>query len=90
MKSLSALTLSAALAASLLLGGCASDQMKKDIADAKAMAESAQASADRAQKAAADGTARADAAASQAAAAQACCTANTERVDRMFRKAMSK
>ena len=54
MKSLSALTLSATLAASLLLGGCASDQMKKDIADAKAMAESAQASADRAQKAAAE------------------------------------
>jgi outer membrane murein-binding lipoprotein Lpp len=90
MKRLSVLTLSAAMTATLLLSGCATDQMKKDIADAKAMAQQAQVAADRAQKSADDAAAKADAAASAANSAQSCCNANTERLDRMFRKAMTK
>jgi outer membrane murein-binding lipoprotein Lpp len=97
MKRFSVLFLSASLTTALLLSGCASDQMKQDIADAKSMAEQAQASADRAQQSAdaaaakADSaTARADAAASAADAAQSCCNDNRERIDRMFRKSMYK
>jgi outer membrane murein-binding lipoprotein Lpp len=90
MKRLSVLTLSAAMSATLLLAGCASDQMKKDIADAKGMAQQAQAAADRAQRTADEAAAKADAAASAANSAQSCCNTNTERLDRMFRKAMSK
>jgi hypothetical protein len=82
--------LSAALAVAALLSGCATDQMKKDIADAKAMAEQAQSSADRAQSTADAASARADAAMNAARDAQACCDANAEKIDRMFRKAMTK
>lgn len=73
----------AVLAASTLLSGCATDQMKKDIADAQAMAEEANAKAEAA-------AAKADMAMDTAQDAQACCNANSERVDRMFRKAMMK
>jgi outer membrane murein-binding lipoprotein Lpp len=83
MKRFSTILVSASMAAALLLSGCASDQMKKDISDARSMAEQAQASADRAQRSA-------DAAASAASAAQSCCDENKTRVDRAFRKAMNK
>jgi hypothetical protein len=88
MKRTIALTAAVALAA--LLSGCATDQMKKDIADAKAAADQAQATADRAQSTADAAGARADAAMDAARDAQACCDANSEKIDRMFRKAMTK
>ena len=80
----------AVLAASTLLSGCATEQMKQDIADAKAMAEQAQASAEQAQSSADAAASKADMAMDAARSAQACCDANSERVDRMFRKAMMK
>ena len=80
-----------------LLSGCASDQIKQDIAEARAMAEeakaaaaAAQSSADAAAAKADDAAARADRAQSSADAAQACCDANGEKIDRMFRKALMK
>jgi uncharacterized lipoprotein YajG len=86
-----------AAAAILLLSGCATDQMKQDIAEARALAEEAKAAAAAAQSSADTAAAKADAAAAKAElahgsadAAQACCDANKERVDRMFRKAMMK
>jgi len=90
MKRFSVLLLSASMTAALLLSGCASDQMKKDIADAKAMAGQAQTTAERAQQSADAAAAKADAAANAANAAQSCCNDNRERIDRMFRKAMRK
>ena len=83
MNRISAFSIAAALAASTLLSGCATDQMKQDIAEARTMAENAQNSADSA-------NAKADAAMDAAQAAQACCNANSEKIDRMFRKAMTK
>ena len=80
----------AILAASTLLSGCATEQMKQDIADAKAMAEQAQATAEQAQSSADAAASKADMAMDAARGAQACCDANSERVDRMFRKAMMK
>ena len=74
----------------LLFSGCATDQMKKDIADAKAMAEQAQSSADAASAKAASAESKADMAMDAAQNAQSCCDANAERLDRMFRKAMTK
>lgn len=71
------------LAASILLSGCASDQMKKDIAEARAIAVEANTKADAA-------AAKADQAMDAAQDAQACCNANSEKLDRMFRKAMMK
>lgn len=98
------LMMSAALAAAFLLSGCAGDQLKKDVAELRAMTEKAQASADRAQTSADAAKAEAGKAAAKADAAedtadmaldearesQACCSANSEKVDRMFRKAMMK
>lgn len=85
------------LAAAALLSGCATDQMKKDIAEAKAMASEAKAEAARAQSSADAASSQAQAADAKAqsamdaaADAQACCNANGERIDRMFRKAMMK
>jgi hypothetical protein len=83
MKRYSALSFASALAVTVMLSGCATDQMKKDIADTRAMAEQAQSSADQAQS-------TADAAMRSASEAQACCDANSEKIDRMFRKAMTK
>jgi len=83
MKRTAVLAAAAVLAASTLLSGCATDQMKQDIAAAKAMAEEANAKADAA-------SAKADMAMDTAQGAQACCDANSEKVDRMFRKAMMK
>ena len=80
----------AVLAASTLLSGCATEQMKQDIAEAKAMAEQAQADAGQAQSSADAAASQADMAMDAARGAQACCDANSERVDRMFRKAMMK
>lgn len=84
-------------AALLLLSGCATDQMKQDIAEARALAEEAKAAAAAAQSSADAAAAKADAAAaradqaqSSADAAQSCCNANGEKIDRMFRKAMMK
>jgi predicted small secreted protein len=76
MKRIKVVAAAAVLAASTLLSGCATDQMKQDIADAKAMAEEANAKADAAMNAAQD--------------AQSCCNANSEKLDRMFHKAMMK
>ncbi len=73
----------AVLAASTLLSGCATDQMKEDIAEARAMAEEANTKADAA-------SAKADMAMDTAQDSQACCNANSEKLDRMFRKAMMK
>lgn len=80
----------AVLAASTLLAGCASEQTKQDIADAKAMAAEAKAAAEQAQSSADAAASQADMAMDAARGAQACCDANSERVDRMFRKAMMK
>ena len=83
MKRVTIVAAAAVLAASTLLSGCATDQMKQDIADAKAMAEEANAKADAA-------SAKADSAMNAAQDAQSCCNANSEKLDRMFRKAMMK
>ena len=83
MKRTAVVAAAAVLAASTLLSGCATDQMKQDIAAAKALAEEANAKADAA-------SAKADMAMDAAQDAQACCNANAEKVDRMFRKAMMK
>lgn len=80
----------AILAASTLLSGCATEQMKQDIADAKSMAAEAKAAADSAQSSADSAAAKADQAIDASRGAQSCCDANSERVDRMFRKAMMK
>jgi hypothetical protein len=104
MKSNKLLPFAAVAALALMLGGCASDQLKKDVADAKASAEQAQAAADKAQKSADAAKARADAADARALAAEnraetalesarganMCCIGNSEKIDRMFRKAMTK
>ena len=78
------------LVASTMLSGCASEQTKQDIADAKAMAAEAKAAAEQAQGTADAAASKADMAMDAARGAQACCDANSERVDRMFRKAMMK
>ena len=87
----------AAAAALMLLSGCATDQMKQDIAEARTMAEEAKAAAAAAQSSADAAAAKADVADSKAVqaqstanAAQRCCNANGEKIDRMFRKAMMK
>lgn len=80
----------AVLAGSTLLSGCATEQMKQDVADAKTMAAQAQADAERAQRSADAAASTADMALDAARGAKACCDANSERVDRMFRKAMMK
>lgn len=73
----------AVLATSTLLSGCATDQMKEDIAEARAIAEEANSKADAA-------AAKADMAMDTAQDAQACCSTNSEKLDRMFHKAMMK
>jgi uncharacterized protein YceK len=83
MKRIAVVAAAAVLATTTLLSGCATDQMKKDIADAKALAEEANAKADAA-------AAKADSAMNAAQDAQACCNANSEKLDRMFHKAMMK
>ena len=83
MKRTTVIAAAAVLAAPTLFSGCASDQMKKDIAEVRAMAEEANAKADAA-------AAKADMAMDTAQDAQACCNNNSEKVDRMFRKAMMK
>jgi hypothetical protein len=83
MKRTAVIAAAAVLAASTLLSGCATDQMKTDIAEARAVADEANAKADAA-------AAKADMAMDTAQEAQACCNANSEKVDRMFRKAMMK
>ena len=90
MRKIATLPLAAVLAASGLLFGCATDELKREIAEARSLAEQAQETADRAQKAANESNAKADRAMNAARNAQACCDANSERVDRMFRKAMMK
>jgi hypothetical protein len=80
----------AVLAASTLISGCATEQMKQDVADAKTMAAEAKAAAEQAQSSADSAASQADMAMDAARGAQACCDANSERVDRMFRKAMMK
>jgi uncharacterized protein YceK len=94
MKKIALTTL---IAATVLLSGCATDQMKQDIADAKAMAAEAKAAAAAAQSSADAANAKAMAADNKAQSAmdaagdaQACCNANGEKIDRMFRKAMMK
>jgi uncharacterized protein YceK len=90
MKRTIALPFAAALTLTALLSGCATDQMKKDIADAKASAEQAQITADAANAKASSAENKADMAMDAARGAQACCDANAEKIDRMFRKAMTK
>jgi len=68
--------LAVAVLAATLLSGCATEQMKQDIAEARALAEEANIKADRALSNSED--------------AQACCRDNSEKLDRMFRKAMMK
>jgi outer membrane murein-binding lipoprotein Lpp len=80
----------ATVLAATLLSGCATDQMKKDIADAKSAAAAAQQSADAAAATADAADSKADRALSAAQEAQACCDANSEKIDRMFHKAMMK
>jgi predicted small secreted protein len=83
MKRTAVIAAAAVLAASTLLSGCATDQMKQDIAEARAVADEANAKADAA-------AAKADMAMDTAQEAQSCCNANSEKIDRMFRKAMMK
>lgn len=91
------LTLAFVLTATALVSGCATDELKKELADVRAQAEQANAAATAAQRSAdaaankADAAqARADEALSTANEAKACCEANSEKIDRMFRKAMMK
>jgi uncharacterized protein YceK len=94
-----------ALATTMLaLSGCASDQLKKDIAETRTLAQQAQNNAQQAQNSADKANARAEAAEARAAAAESraetalesarganmCCIGNTDKIDRMFRKAMTK
>ncbi len=90
-------TIAAFIAAATLLSGCATDQMKKDIAEAQATATEARAAAVQAQSSADAAESRAQAAEATAQSAmdaandaQACCNANGQKIDRMFRKAMMK
>lgn len=83
MKKTALLSLAAVLAASGLISGCATDELKKEIADVRTLAEQAQSTANAAD-------AKAQQAQDAARDAQACCTDNTQKIDRMFRKAMLK
>jgi hypothetical protein len=76
VKTTSAISLAAVLALSGLVSGCATDEMKKDIADAKAMAASADSKAQQALDA--------------ARASQRCCDESRERMDRAMKKAFNK
>jgi hypothetical protein len=87
----------ASFAAVLLLSGCATDQLQRDIAevrqvaqDAKASSERAQMSADAAMAKADDASAKAEEASTAAQAAQVCCQENQERLNRAWRKGMNK
>ncbi len=78
----------------ILLSGCATTQQ---LAEVRAIAESAQSAANSAQSTAGNAMTAANQAldaarAAQAAAdaAQSCCNENTRRLDRMFEKAMQK
>ncbi len=90
-------TIAVCIAAAVLLSGCATDQMKKDIAEAQSMAADAKTAAAQAQNGADAAAAQAQAADAKAQSAmdaandaQACCNANGQKIDRMFRKAMMK
>ena len=80
-----------------LSAGCASQQLTKDVADAKAMAEaanqaaeSARSSADQALQKAEQAQRTADQALQSAGEANACCRETNEKIDRMFKKSMEK
>lgn len=88
------LTLSSVLA---LSAGCASQQLTKDVAEAKALAEaanqaaeSARSSADLALQKAEQAQNTADQAMQSASEANACCQRTNEKIDRMFKKSMEK
>ena len=83
-------TLAFVLAATGLVAGCATDELKKELADVRAQAEQANSAAAAAQRSADAAQARADEALDAANEAKACCEANSEKIDRMFRKAMMK
>lgn len=81
----------------MLLSGCASEQLQKDIDEVRIIAQeaksTAQMSMEKAESASASISAamsKAEAATTAAEAAQACCDDNRERVDRVFRKSMNK
>ncbi len=84
------LTLAVVLAATGLVSGCATDQLKQELAEVRAQAEQASSAAAKAQRTADAAQARADAAMEAANEARSCCEANSEKIDRMFRKAMMK
>lgn len=91
----SKILLATAMAAFVVLGsGCAT---KGELAEVRAMAESAQQEAASAASAAAAAESsakaasmKADDAQNAAGAAQKCCQANSEKMNRMFEKAMTK
>lgn len=83
MKKTALLSLAAVLASAGLVSGCATDELKKEIADVRTLAEQAQGTANAAD-------AKAQQALDAANNAQACCNENSEKIDRMFRKAMLK
>ena len=78
------------LATAGLVSGCATDELKKELADVRAQAEQANTNAMAAQRSADAAQTRADEAMAAANEAKACCEANSEKIDRMFRKAMMK
>lgn len=87
-----------------MLSGCASQELKDQVAEAERIAQAAQreaaaaksaadaakSAADAASRAASNAQASADSAKRSADSAQACCQANSEKIDRMFKKSMSK
>jgi hypothetical protein len=80
----------ASFAAVLLLSGCATDQLQRDIAEVKQIAQDAKASSERAQMSADAAMSKAEDASSAAQAAQVCCQENQERLNRAWRKGMNK
>jgi len=80
-----------------LSSGCASQQLTKDVADAKALAEaanraaeSARSAADQALQKAEQAQQTADQALQSAGEANACCQETNQKIDRMFKKSMEK
>lgn len=97
MKKHSVLLSCASATAVLLLSGCATDQMQREIAEVRTIAQDAKASAQTSADAAASAMSKAEAAATAAESAketaeasQTCCDDSRERLDRVFRKTMNK